>query len=33
MLRITPQAAEELSKYLKEQKEGSVIRLQMAGYG
>jgi len=33
MLTITPNAAVELKEYLKEQKEGTMVRLRMAGYG
>jgi len=33
MLQITPQAGEELKEYLKTQKEGTLVRLVLAGYG
>jgi HesB-like selenoprotein len=33
MLRITPKAVDQLKQNLKEAKDGSIVRLRMAGYG
>jgi hypothetical protein len=33
MLRITPKAVDQLKQNLKEAKDGTIVRLTMAGYG